>query len=216
MNLPILSHTFLSNYENCPRKAWHMYIARDLPWEEATKEMIAGREVHELADKSLKNNLPQLAPDPVTTEYILNSDGIKEYEHKMAITEAGSACNWQVDMTWFRGIADVSIVAPPNALILDWKTGKKREDPTELEGFALLLKAHYPNLEYIGGAYVWLNHGGMGALHDLSRAPEKAYRRIKNQWEGLKARPLEKEWNATPNALCGWCRVKTCEHWRAR
>ena len=193
-----------------------MYIAKDLPWEEATKEMIAGREVHELADKCLKNNLPQLAPDPETTKYILASEGIKEYEHKMAITYAGSACNWQVDLTWFRGVADVSIVAPPNALILDWKTGKKREDPTELEGFALLLKAHYPNLEYIGGAYVWLNHGGMGPLHDLSKAPEKAYRRIKGQYEGLKARPLDKEWNATPNTLCGWCRVKTCEHWRAR
>ena len=216
MKLPILSHTFLSNYENCPRKAWHMYVAKDLPWEEATPEMLEGRRQHEAFDKALKANNAELAPDKVTASFVLQADGIKEYEHKMAIAASGSPCNWQVECTFFRGVADVSIVAPPNALILDWKTGKKREDPTELEGFALLLKAHYPNLEYIGGAYVWLNYGGMGPLHDLSKAPEKAYRRIKNQWEGLKARPLEKEWNATPNALCGWCRVKTCEHWRAR
>ncbi len=216
MKLPILSHTFLSNYENCPRKAWHLYIAKDLPWEQKTPEQLEGIKQHQAAEAALKEQRPDACADPATAEYILSAPGIKEYEHKMAMAYSGTPCNWEVEPTWFRGIADVTIVSIPNALILDWKTGKKREDPAELEGFALLLKTHYPALEYIGGAYVWLNHGGMGPLHDLSRAPEKAYRRIKNHWEGLKARPLDKEWNATPNALCGWCRVKQCEHWKDR
>ena len=216
MQLPILNHTFLSNYENCPRKAWHMYVAKDLPWEEATPEMLGGREVHKNFEHALKIGEPALAPNPELAGYVLSADGIKAYEWKAAIAASGTACNWEVPAAWFRGVLDVAIVAPPNALILDWKTGKKREDPTELEGFALLLRAHYPNVEYIGGAYIWLNHGGMGPLHDLSTAPAKAYRRLKTQREGLEARPLDKEWNATPNALCGWCRVRSCEHWKER
>ena len=215
MKLPILAHTPLSNYENCPRKFWHMYVAKDLPWQEPTPEMLEGRRQHEAFDRALKAGDAASAPLPEMAAYVLQADGLKEYEHKMAVAASGTPCNWQVDCTFFRGIADVTIVAPPNALILDWKTGKKREDPAELEGFALLLKAHYPNLEYIGGAYVWLKHGGMGQLHDLSDT-KGAMRRVKTQWEGMSARPLDKEWNATPNALCGWCPVKKCEHWKDR
>ena len=98
-------------------------------------------------------------------------------------------------------------------MIVDWKTGKVREDPTELQTFALLLNAQYPSVESITGAYVWLKDGTMGPLHQLG-STEDELNRIRNHWAMIKTRPVAQEWEATPNPLCGWCPVRSCPHWR--
>lgn len=211
----ILSHTFLSNYENCPRKAWHMYVAKDLPRESPTPEMEAGIVAHTAFETALKCNLPERAPDPKLATMILQSDGLKHFEWEVGIVESGTAIGFWTQTVWFRGKLDVAIVAPPNALIIDWKTGKPREDPTELQRFAIMLQSHYPSVEIIAGAYVWLNHGGMGPLHDLSDTVTPM-RKIKTLDASIKARDAYKEWNPTPNPLCAWCPVRSCEHWKER
>ncbi len=216
MKLPVLSHTFLDNFDNCPRKAWHLYVAKDLPREEASPAMQAGIDAHAAFEQALKTKTPERAPDSVVAGMVLASDAIKHYEWEVAIAETGTPVPFWSELAWFRGKVDVALIAPPDALILDWKTGKVREDPTELRRFALLLQARYPNVEAIGGAYVWLKDSiGYGATHDLSntRATLDSLRKLDT---AVKAPPVDREWEPRPNPLCGWCRVKTCEHWRER
>ncbi len=216
MKLPILSHTFLDNFENCPRKAWHLYVAKDLAREEATPAMQAGIDAHAAFEYALRTATPERAPDPVVASMVLASDAIKHYEWEVAIAETGTPVPFRSELAWYRGKVDVALVAPPDALILDWKTGKVREDPTELRRFALLLQARYPNVEAIGGAYVWLKDSvGYGATHDCSDT-KLTFAVIKRRKEMLDALPVDREWEPRPNPLCGWCRVKTCEHWRER
>lgn len=222
MKLPVLSHTFLDNYDNCPRKAWHLYVAKDLPREDPTPKMAHGIAVHKGAERALKANDPSLAfavDLPVGlgahVGVILASDAIKHFEAVWAITATGSPIGFWDDSAWFRGKVDVALVAPPHAMILDWKIGTVREDPTELERFSLLLRPRYPNVEVFAGAYVWLKGGvGYGETHELN--PDRALARIRELADDILTRAVNEEWDPTPNPLCGWCRVKTCEFWRER
>ena len=218
MNLPVLSHTFLSNYENCPRKAWHLYVAKDLPREPPSFEMQYGIVVHNSFERALKANRPEDVP--AFKQYVhqlLGASAIKHFEWSVAITRAGTPVDFWHPMAWLRGKLDVALVAPPHAMIVDWKTGKVREDPSELRTFAVLLKAHYPHVEHIGGSYLWCKTGEIGQLHDLSDTRQTQWEisrtseRVKEQFLGG-----DTEWDATPNPLCGWCPVKSCEHWRER
>ena len=80
MKLPILSHTFLSNYENCPRKAWHLYVAKDLPKEPPSLEMQAGIVAHSAFERGLQANNPDATPHPEFSRAILANAGIKHFE----------------------------------------------------------------------------------------------------------------------------------------
>lgn len=213
MNLPVLSHTFLSNYENCPRKAWHLYVAKDIPKEPPSPEMQAGTVAHSAFERALKRNAPDECPSFV--EYaasLLRADAIKHVEWAIAVTRAGTPVDFWHPMAWLRGKLDVALIAPPHAMIVDWKTGKVREDPSELRTFAVLLKAHYPSVELIAGSYLWCKTGEIGALHDLSNTAAQ-FEKIDDAWTEMN---LLAEWPPTPNPLCGWCPVKSCEHWRER
>ena len=214
MNLPVLSHTFLSNYENCPRKAWHLYVAKDLPKEPPSPEMQAGIVAHSAFERALKRNDPDACPAFVDyARDLLGADAIKHFEWSVAITRAGTPVDFWHPMAWLRGKLDVALVAPPHAMIVDWKTGKVREDPSELRTFAVLLKAHYPHVEHIGGSYLWCKTGEIGQLHDLSDT-DAHLRRV----EGLHLEMTElgDGWEPTPNPLCSYCPVRSCEFWRER
>lgn len=215
MKLPILSHTFLSNYENCPRKAWHLYVAKDLPKEPPSLEMQAGIVAHSAFERGLQANNPDATPHPEFSRAILANAGIKHFEFECGIARTGTAVGFWTDVCWFRGKIDVVLVAPPNGFIADWKTGKPREDPKELQRFAVLLQALYPGVDAWAGAYVWLKEGRFGETHNISDT-KSTFREIERLDDAIRSKPLEKEWNPTPNPLCGWCPVTTCEHWRPR
>ena len=56
----------------------------------------------------------------------------------LGITEAGDACDFFAKDVWLRGKIDAIVIRQPMAAIFDWKTGKKREDPGELELHAMI------------------------------------------------------------------------------
>jgi hypothetical protein len=101
---------------------------------------------------------------------------------------------------------------PSVALIIDHKTGKTREDPSELEFHATLLKTHHPELIIIKGWYNWLAQCRMGTVHDLSDTT-KTFQRLKQTHDRIKY-AFSLGADAFPprqGPLCGWCPVKQCE-----
>jgi hypothetical protein len=100
---------------------------------------------------------------------------------------------------------------PGNALLFDWKTGKVREHPFELEVQALLLRMQSPHLHTIYGSYIWLAENRIGQRHDLSNTEmtqRKVVAIVLNIENSLQAQEFEKR----PGPLCGWCDVLDCEH----
>ena len=213
MSFPPWSHSFLSNLANCPHKAFRRYVARDLPREPPSDDMSDGIKAHQAFQAYLGGDDTALGADWKPLADPLRGMGAIA-EMKMGITREGRGCDFWSAEAWGRGSADAVVLRAPVALLVDWKTGKVREDPRELATHALLLKARHPELAHIKGCYAWLKENRLGPVYDLSNT-NRAWSAVCTLMNDAAQYEAEQEWPKTPNALCGWCPVKDCEHNRS-
>jgi hypothetical protein len=211
----VLSYTLLNTWTICPHQCYRRYIAKDIPYEE-TPEMKWGNDVHSAMEcriahkKPLPDSMKQWEPLVAP----LDRKSLKP-EQRLGITSDGHGCDFFARNVWLRGKIDVPIVNGEVAMILDWKTGKVREDSFELEIGALLLKARRPRLNTIIGRYVWLRDGKLGEEHDCSdtertwNSVQRIAREIETTWWEAKDNDA---YEKTPGPLCAWCAVTDCEH----
>jgi hypothetical protein len=206
----IWSYSFLNKFLQCPHEAWHRYVLKDVPYVE-TPQMKFGNEVHTAMEHRLKGKpLPKLLE-----RYEFFIEPLKRYsvqpEMKLGVNATGEPCSFFAPDVWGRGKIDVPIIVKDSAVLLDWKTGKVWEDPFELEVQAVLLKAHYPELNRIVGSYVWLNESRVGVIYDLSNT-KNTWDKINATMTYLKTCETLNRWEKKPGKLCAWCPVKSCEH----
>ena len=209
------SYSFFNDLASCPRKARHKYVLRDVPKEDSPA-LEHGRRVHEALEKRM--GAAQPLPDDLAP-YEPLALAVEPYhphvEVELAMTLGGKGCGFWDENAFLRGKVDVAITSGDRCLILDWKTGKPREDPLELEIFSLLIKCNNSDLSSFTGRYVWLKELRVGKQHVVS--PARAWDYVKRADEQVKG--LERqggEWPANPSPLCPWCPVKSCSHWRER
>jgi len=217
-SLPIpLSYTSLNDYEVCPKRFYHKHLAKDIPPENKSYAQLGGTAVHEALKKRLKIR------EPLPEEFkqyegpcvaIESHDSIKHLELKLGVDASGQAVDFFGPRVRLRGALDVAMLSSPVALILDWKTGKPWEAPFELQVQGLLLKAKYPDLKLLTGAYVWLKEGGrVGPLYKLDA--QKAWGDVCDRAASIAHRIKTNDWPADDGPLCAYCPVpKTVCHFR--
>jgi hypothetical protein len=221
MKLPIGNYTFFNNFENCPYKAMRMYVARDLPRVE-TPAMKWGNDVHSAMEcrirdgSRLPDNMQAAEPIANKIDSLKPSEVSIKVEYQLAIDAHGNKCAyWGKDdaQPWFRGKLD--LVArqhkAPQAWMLDWKTGKVREEPFELECGALLLTANHPEIKTVLAQYFWMQQGAMGLPYTLINHSQTfgKLQSLRAEAEGYLANGF---WPKRRNPLCGFCNVFDCEH----
>lgn len=216
----VASHTNLACFETCPRQFHHRYILKDLPFEDS-EALRWGNRVHEALEARCKRGRLAALPEGMQ-QYEMFAQAIDRYgddetvevEVKHGMSVGGKWTGFFAGDVWFRGKIDIAIIrgaSPTAALILDWKTGRRREDPTELEEHAMLLKAAMPGLEKISGAYVWLKDMVIGEVHALN--PEAALKRTRQTVERIETQLRKENFPPNPSGLCkAWCSVMSCEH----
>lgn len=217
MKLPAASHTFHTAWGQCPRKAWHSYIARDIERED-TQALRWGRRVHEALEAHLAHGepLPEELSHCASLYEFKNLGYDVQAEMKLAIREDTAPCDFFDPDVYARGVIDVLVTsprAPDMAILIDHKTGKVREDKHELELHAMLLKCHRPELRVIKGWYNWLAANRMGVLYDLSDTDAVLERLCAVQERIAHAFTLGAEaFPPKQGPLCGWCPVTKCEY----
>lgn len=163
MTMPAWSYSSLTSFETCPKRYYHIKVAKDVvdtPGEAATW----GSTVH----KYLEDRVRDGTPLPVSVSHyeglaapIANSSGVKIVEQQMAVNKNLQPTEWMATDAWCRGIVDVGIVSTSQdrALLLDWKTGKRKPDNDQLMLFAGLAFSHYAELRVVQTGFVWLKEG---------------------------------------------------------
>jgi hypothetical protein len=206
----------LSAFDNCPWKGFRMYIAKDLAKTNDSKRdwgntlhkafsmyITRGRALPREAIKYAPTLAPLQAQKPFT-------------ELPLAVRRDGSPCGFFDDGVFVRGYGDVVMLRGPMALILDFKSGKKREDSAELRLHSMMLRAAHPELERVLGQYIWLQHvdmglSPMGQQHDVSDTVATwAY--VEQAMDEIEHMLTNNHFPKQPNPLCGWCPVMDCEH----
>lgn len=230
MKLPVGTYSFYNAFENCPHKAFQIYVAKSVPYVE-TPEMKWGNDVHTAMDNRIKHGTPlpeeMKAAESAASLFNLMSQVVPVHvEYKLAMTKDGKPCDYRDwDRLWFRGKLDcvtinreTSAIREPNhAWLVDWKTGSVREEPFELETNALLLKVNYPTLETIQGEYFWMKSGQNGLRYTLNNHSQTFVKlqALRTEAEGYMLNSYGTNglaWPKRKNPLCGWCGVMSCEN----
>lgn len=179
-----LSFSRLSTFESCPAKFDYLYVTKSVK-DQDNEFTIYGTRVHEAlesygraraaSDDAAKavSALEDIGDDvrkhfPIV-DRIVDLGGSIFFEHQMALRRDKTPCDWFGADVWIRGIADVLVVNGDRAWCLDWKTGKPKENPTQLQLFAALVFAHFPEVEEVRTSFIWLNHDD--ATNSIYRRP---------------------------------------------
>lgn len=208
----VFSYTFLNTYEICPHQCFRRYIRKDIPYVE-TAQMKWGNQVHSAMEVRIRAGKPLPYDmhkwENLAVPFVGRSAHI---EWQLGMTQEGKPADYWGDKApvYLRGKIDCAVVDTTKAYIADWKTGKTREDPFELEVGALLLKTAIPSLEQIVGRYAWLAEDRMGRLHDLSDTV-RTRQRVDGIVHRIEADRAAGHFEKREGPLCKWCNVYDCE-----
>lgn len=193
----------------CPEKFRHKYILKDLPPEVKTLEQQKGIDDHQAVEQAAKEHRPVNA---MLGSILRLAEGKKLItEAKMGITAELAPTDFWGEGVWGRGVVDIGVIGDTSAFLGDWKTGKVKEKPLQGEIFTLMTFIHYPPLEEITFANLWLKTGKPGTTmtHRRSDVPHLLAGVVE------KVRPIERaietdSYPLRPGPLCGWCPVMSC------
>lgn len=209
-----LAHSFssLKMYENCPLRYYYQRITKEVS-DSPGEASIYGERVHKQLELRLKDGAP-LPQETAKYEPLINTLERKAegktllVEQELTLNERLSPTGWWDDDAWMRSKLDVLIIHKSKAFVGDYKTGKRRPDFTQLELFALQVFAHYPDVDSVTSAFLWLKDNAIDK-EEYSRDDAPV------MWSRLLRRvhtienSLEKEkWPANPSGLCNYCPAK--------
>lgn len=222
MTNPLLpwSHTKLENFDNCPKKAYHIYVLGE---KEVFKSDAQDNGInnHKALEDRLIGNKPLPAPiahlEPLTASFKHKEQQGWEVhsEYKMAIAADYAPTDYwdKTGRLWARNVSDVVAIPPTkdSAVIVDWKDGKRRDKSTQLERISLFIFSFFPLVKKITAANVWLKEGKPGPAYQFTREQLPEMRaNVEKVLERVETSNAKGVWPENPGPLCGYCHIKSC------
>jgi hypothetical protein len=212
------SYSKLKNYRTCPKRHYHVDLAKDFK-EDESEHLIWGNKVHKsLADSIGKGSkLPEeMLGYAQWVERIaaLRDMGFTvKVEQKLAMTEDFKPASFFSNDAWFRGVADVLAVRDPIAVSFDWKTGRIVEDIEQLALSASLVFAHYPKVDQLGATYIWLADDAETVETYTRDGMLPTWNAVLPQVKLMRDAAKDMNYPPKPSGLCKrYCPVTSCPH----
>lgn len=217
------SFSVLDMFEVCHKKYYHLKVLKRGDkgyFKDADSDAARdGKYVHEVMHNRVLEGIP-LPPqirhfDKIATRFA-DTEGEKFGEMKLALNRAFEPRDFFAKDVWVRAILDLLIVRGDTAILVDWKTGKKKERWDQLRLAAAILSRYMPEIEHFKLVFVWLKDQDLSSS-SVEKSEMKAVwleflPRITAMLEARKTTTFP----ATQSPLCAWCPVNTCPHWIER
>lgn len=212
------SWSALDAFESCPRR-WHLTkIVKAFP-EPVNEQMLEGQKFHKALELRVdrKKTLPEKYAycEPIVARLEKAAEGgTMVAEQKIGLTRDFKPCDFFAKDVWLRTVVDCQIDRGQNAMVLDWKTGKKKEGYDQLALTAGVKYALQPDLERVTTAYVYFSDPAPIVKETFVRADAPGI------WQNILPRvgKMEKalatgEFPPKPSGLCKrHCPCINCEH----
>jgi PD-(D/E)XK nuclease superfamily len=152
------SYSRLESLETCPRKFYRISIKKDV-LDPPNEHTTFGDDLH----KAFAKYLTKGTPLPISIRHhtpmlakVKAAPGDHIVEQQVAINANYIQTGWFDKDVYCRVISDITIMRPPNAVMIDWKTGKPKSDFTQLRVAAAVMFMIAPELETISLSFAWL------------------------------------------------------------
>jgi len=207
-----MSYSRLSTFENCPQQFDYLYVTKNVQVVES-EAMAYGTRVHEALEMYAKSRDEKYLTRETRKwksliDRLLEKKGTHLYEYQMAVTPELEPCDWMAKDVWLRGIADVLVVDGDTAYCLDWKTGKVRDNPTQLQLFACMVFLHFPEVKTVKTAFVWLKFDQVTDMVYKRSMFDPMWRNLMQRFDYVQETIDLGVFEAKPSGLCRWCAAR--------
>jgi hypothetical protein len=218
-----LQHSFssLELFERCPKQYHHVRILKDVKDEDNEYSLAGTRDHKALEDRLLSGTVlpPHLAKHEDKCE-LLATSGVKLMaEQELALDKQFNPCGWWDKDVLLRVKADVTMYNGKSAALLDWKTGKRKPKPFQLELGALAQFKYYPEIERTNTAFLWLKEDASDKmLYTREQDEARIQKKFKEKADKVQEAADDGVWQAKPSYFnCTYCPAKKiCSYSQAR
>jgi len=220
MNLPgPWSYSALKAFKTCARQYYELKVVKNYPQPD-TEATLYGKEFHAAAENYVRDKAPvpeQFGYAKPQLDTLQAIPGTKYCEHKMALREDLTPCDFFAKDAWCRGVADLLIINEETGIArcLDYKSSKsaKYADTAQLELMALMIFKHFPNMHVVkGGLLFVVANEFKPATYEAGQA-HIYWRTWMQDVNRLETAHRTGVWNPTKSGLCKrHCVVTTCPH----
>ncbi len=214
-----LSHSYssLKMYENCPKRYYHQRITKEVT-DSGSDATRYGERVHRALEERLTND-NKLSDETIQYEKLCSTIAkMKTHpefdqlllEKRMTVTDKYTPTDWWSDNAWLRSILDVLVLFKDKAIVMDWKTGKRRPDFTQLEMFALQVFSHFPHINRVTTSFVWLKDMKQDKRSYCRELSFEMQMDLNGRIDRIHQSLQNNDFPAKPSGLCRWC---PCYEW---
>lgn len=213
------SYSALTTFESCPKKYYHLNVAKDI--KDGDNEWSGeGKQIHDALYKRIIKGTPlplEFRHLEKIAKKFADTPGKKHGEIKQALTREFEPAGFFDDGVYIRSIIDLLIVRDNKALVIDWKTGKVKDDFTQLSMSAAVLSQYMPEIEQFTIMYVWLKANKVSPMTFTREQLRGVWPDLIRRATAIEEARKTTSFPAKPSGLCrGWCPVHTCPHWESR
>lgn len=202
-----LSFSRLSTFEQCPKKFEYLYIAKSVQ-DLGSVHTEYGTRVHEALEKvatGAGQHTEESKPFATILAKIMAQPGQHYYEHQMALNADKQPCDWFAPDIWVRSIIDVLVLQGEKAWVGDYKSGRIKDDPTQLQLFAAMTFIHFPEVQTVKTSYIWLLKGEVTSLTYTRNMLPHLWLSLDQRFGRVQDAVDLGVFSAKPSGLCRWC-----------
>lgn len=212
-----LSFSRLSTFENCPAQFDYVYVSKRVK-DQPNEASEYGDRVHKVLEAKGKGELDEsklseegkrtLAQWGDLVDMVTSKPGDKYFEHQMAVNGDLQPVDWFAKDVWIRSIADVLVVNGTTAYCLDYKTGKVKENPTQLQLFAAMVFWHFPEVYTVKTSFLWLKFNETTSARYERRFLSGLWAALRPRFDKVQETIDLGVFPSKPSGLCPWCPAK--------
>lgn len=210
------SYSRLHDYETCPRQYEWKHIEKHKT--EPSDQQLWGISVHKALD-ARATGVPLPKTMAMYEKYGRALDAARDAgltvlpEQQYALDRNLHQTDWFSKDAYCRVVIDAAILGNHSGIIIDYKTGKKRDDPLQLMLNAAAVFSIHPNLQTLDTRFVWLQgEPATKANYPRSDVPDM-WKRILFKADCMERAIEAEDFRPKPSGLCRLhCPVTSCEH----
>lgn len=213
------SYSSIKTFDQCPKKYYHLRVAKDVKEEEGDA-IRYGNAMHKAAELYVKSDTPlpsEFKYVKGTLDSLKQIPGAKLCEVKLGVTETRDACGFFAKDVWLRTIADLVILQPTTAYVIDYKTSKSARyaDTKQLDLVAGAVFTHYPQINTVKSALAFVVSNDFVQKEHKKDLRTSYLNTFEPQLDRLRIAHDTGVWNAVDGPLCAYCPVTSCPHNRS-